>query len=229
MREGAKTFAAFAALLLALGLAACGGDDGGTGSTTAASGTQAQSTDAAGGDSKGGKGKGSGAEDGGEGGSTGSGEFTREQHDDSGGGSEQFRQEGGDNSVQDFGEEADEAEFDAAAAALHDFLDARAAGDWNAACDYVSKTIVKSFEKLIARAKKADAVSCGEILEQLTNPAARKSMKAEAAAANVGSLRVGRESSFIIYTGAEGTILAMPMANEDGDWKVVSLAGTPLN
>ena len=27
----------------------------------------------------------------------------------------------------------------------------------------------------------------------------------------------------------EGTIMAMPMADEDGDWKVASLAGTPLS
>jgi len=33
----------------------------------------------------------------------------------------------------------------------------------------------------------------------------------------------------IIYTGIGGTVLAMPMANEDGDWKVASLSGVPLS
>ena len=54
-------------------------------------------------------------------------------------------------------------------------------------------------------------------------------MKQEAEKANVGSLRVEGDRSFVIYKGVKGTVLAMPMANESGDWKVASLAGTPLN
>ncbi|HEU4906059.1 MAG TPA: hypothetical protein VFT19_08100 [Solirubrobacterales bacterium] len=246
MRQGSKTLiAAIAVLLVALGLAACGGGDDDSGSTTAAdAGSQGQ---AEGGDSKqgnagkSGEGK-SGSGDGrgdsngsgsGNGQSGGSGsdasDFTPKQHNDSGGGAQQFRQKGGDNSVQEFGEEADDEEFDAAAVALHNFLDARAEGNWAAACDYMSKAIVESFEKLAAQAKQIKDTTCAGILEKLTNPAAKQSMKAEAEKANVGSLRVEGDRSFVIYTGIGGTILAMPMANEDGDWKVASLAGTPLN
>jgi hypothetical protein len=54
-------------------------------------------------------------------------------------------------------------------------------------------------------------------------------MKAEAEKANIGSLRIEGEQAFVIYTGIDGTVLAMPMANEGGDWKVASLAGTPLS
>jgi len=235
--------AALAVLLVALGLAACGGGDDDSGATTTAdAGSQGQSEGAAGSkqaDGRAGEGK-SGSGDGKEG-SNGSGNgqsggsgsdasnFTPKQHNDSGGGAQQFRQKGGDNSVQEFGEEAGEEEFDAAAVALHNFLDARAEGNWAAACDYMSKAIVESFEKLAAQAKQIDATSCAGILENLTNPAARKSMKAEAAKADVGSLRVEGDRSFVIYTGTGNTILVMPMANEDGDWKVASLAGTPLN
>lgn len=231
VRQGPKTLiVALAVLLVAFGLAACGDDD--SGSTTAAdAGSQGQSESAGGSDQgdadKSGEGK-SGAGDSQSGGS-GSSDFTPKQHNDSGGGSGQFRQKGGDNSVQEFGEEAGEEEFDAAAVALHNFLDARAEGNWRAACDYMSKAIVESFEKLAAQAKQIEETSCAGILEKLTNPAAKKSMKAEAEKANVGSLRVEGDRSFVIYTGVGGTVLAMPMADEDGDWKVASLAGTPLN
>ena len=235
MRGVPKTLiVALAMLLLALSLAACGGGSDST-STDSSGQTTAESG------STGGGSKDSGAKSGDEGKSGGSGEgksngsasdaedFTPKQHSDSGGGSKQFVQKGGDNSVQEYGTEADTEEFDAAAVALHNFLDARAESNWAAACSYMSKAVVESFEKLAAQAKQLKDVDCAGILEKLTNPAAKSAMKAEAAKANVGSLRVEGDRSFVIYTGVKGTVLAMPMANEDGDWKVASLAGTPLN
>lgn len=242
VRRVSKTLvAALAVLLLALGLAACGGgDDSSSTSAESAAGLsegKSEQGEAKGGGesaSEDGDGKASGsADDEGQSGSSGSGskasDFVPKPHNDSGGGSEQFRVKGGDNSVQEFGEEADTTEFDAAAVALHNFLDARAEGNWAAACEYMSKAIIESFEKLAAQAKQIDDTSCSEILGKLTNPAAAQSLKEEAARANVGSLRIEGEQSFVIYTGIAGTVLAIPMANEDGAWKVASLAGTPLS
>ena len=117
--------------------------------------------------------------------------------------------------------------MNAAAAALHNFLDARAAGNWAAACTYISKRVTESLEKLAAQSKQSE-MSCGEILEKLTNPAAKQLLRTEAAKANVASLRLEGEGAFIIYIGLGGSALAMPMANEGGVWKVGSLAGTPL-
>jgi len=54
-------------------------------------------------------------------------------------------------------------------------------------------------------------------------------MKEEAQKADLGSLRIEGDRAFVIYSGPGKTILAMPMANEEGAWKVASLAGTPLN
>jgi hypothetical protein len=241
VREGLKTpTAALAVLLVAFGLAACGGGDD-SGSTAAEAGGAGQSGAKEGGSSgksgeKGGKSKaGSGGE--GQGGGSGSSgsrsqeasHFKPKSHDDSGGGSKQFVQKGGDNSVQEFGKEADTQEFEAAAVALHNFLDARAEGNWAAACEYLSKAAVEGFEKLASQVKQIKDTSCAGVLEKLTNPAAKASMKEEAQKANVGSLRTDGDRSFVIYTGIDGTILAMPMNNEDGEWKVSSLAGTPLN
>lgn len=251
VREGQKTLtAAVVVLLLALGLAACGGGDGDSSSTTTAAGAQAKKegqssgiaakNGGAKGNGEGGSGAGGGegksggkSQSGGSGSGSGSdreaSEFTPKQHKDTGGGSKQYRAKGGDNSVQEFGREADSTEFNAAAVALHNFLDARAESNWAAACEYMSKGIVETFEKLAKQSKQIKATGCGEILQKLTNPAAKQSMKAEAAKANVGSLRTDGDRSFVIYTSIGDTILAMPMANEGGTWKVVSLAGTPLN
>jgi hypothetical protein len=222
-------------LLVALGLAACGGSDSSS-STNAEAGSQNKAESNAGGSASkqgGDEGKsGPGGDKGQSGGSSHANEaakFVPKPHHDSGGGSTQFRVKGGDNSVQEFGEEADATELNAAAVALHNFLDARAQGNWAAACDYMSKAVVESFEQLAERAKQVEDTSCAGILGKLTNPAAKQSMEAEAEKANVGSLRVEGEQSFVIYTGIDGTVLAMPMANEDGAWKVASLAGTPLS
>lgn len=237
MRGVPKTLvAALAALLLATGLAACGGGDSSS-STAAETGAQGQSegksSDAAakqgGATDNGDEGKsGSGGGEQGSGGS-GASSFVPKHHHDSGGGSEQFKVKGGDNSVQEFGAEADTSELDAAATALHDFLDARAEGNWAAACHYMSKSVTESFEKVAAQGGAKGGTSCAATLEKLINPDAKELMKAEAAKADVGSLRIEGEHAFVIYTGTEGTVLAMPMANEGGAWKVASLAGTPLS
>lgn len=234
MRGAAKTLAgALAVFLLAVGLTACGGGSGDGSGTSSTEAAQAKAEGGSGGsgsmkhEAQGGE-----AGEGGSGSSSHKGEaakFEPKQHNDSGGGSQQYVQKGGDNSVQEFGEEAGQGEFSAAAAALHDFLDARAEGNWAAACEYMAKSVVESFEKLAAQAKRIEDKSCAGILENLTNPAAKSAMKREAEKADVGSLRVEGDRSFVIYKGTEGTILAMPMANEGGAWKVASLAGTPLN
>jgi len=237
VREGSKTpIAALVALTIALGLAACGGDSGST-AGEAADGGQSQGknsgSSATQGSGKGasGKSKSDGGDQSSDSGSRAeeAADFTPKKHRDSGGGSKQFRIQGGDNSVQEFGKEADTQEFEAAAVALHNFLDARAEGNWAAACGYMSKAVIESFEKLAAQAKQLDDTSCAGILEKLTNPGARAALKAEAQKADAGSLRVEGDRSFVIYTGLEGTIMAMSMDNEDGEWKVASLAATPLN
>lgn len=233
MRGGSKTFvAACVALLLALGLVACGGDSSdstatkadGQSQASAPSGDASQGGDGSQGDSGGQEEAGSDSSS-----APGASDFVPKQHNDSGGGSGQVKVKGGDNSVQEFGEEGDASELDAAAAVLHNFLDARAEGNWAAACGYMSKDMIESFEKLASQSKEGGDTSCGALLEKLVNPAAESVMKAEAEKADVRSLRTEGEQAFVIYTATKGTILAMPMANEGGEWKVASLAGTPLN
>jgi hypothetical protein len=225
--------AVFLTLLLAIGLAACGGGDDSESTTETSGQQQSQVVDSASQDDD--KGSGEGSESGddstGDNGQSGgdASDFVPKKHDDSGGGAEQLKVKGGDNSVQEFGEEADSEEFAAAAAALHNFLDARAEGNWAAACRYMASSVIESFEKLTARAKGLEDTSCSGVLEKLINPAAAQSMEEEAAKADVRSLRIEGERAFVIYTGIDATVLAMPMANEDGDWKVSSLSGVPLS
>lgn len=224
MRRGSKTLlAALAVLLLGAGLVACGGDDDSDTGTTGA--TQEQTSSA----SEDGKPKrdgyaGSGSDSGGD-----SAEFTPQEHEDSGGGSDQFRVKGGDNSVQEFGAEADTAEFDQAAATLHNFLDARAAGAWASTCRYMASSVVDSLQELATQSQQMKGSACASILAKLTNPAAKDLLREEAEQADVASLRIEGERAFVIFRGPEDEVLAMPMAREDGAWKVAALASTPLS
>lgn len=152
--------------------------------------------------------------------------FVPRHHHDSGGGSAQFRVKGGDNSVQEFGAEAGESELQAAATALHGFLDARAARNWAAACAYLSVATKEGFAQLNATSQPR---SCAATLATLSGKVPTATLR-EAAVADVGSLREEGGQAFLIYRGPpKGTVYAIPMAREDGAWKLASLAGTPLN
>ena len=232
---GAKTLTvAVAATLLVAGLAACGSGDSSSTATEVASQGQAEG-ESSGGDSSNGEAKNGGGDEksssagDAEGSGESQGNFVPKPHDDSGGGSEQFRVKGGDNSVQEFGAEADASERDEAAAALHNFLDARASGNWAAACAYVAESIAKQLEKLATQANDLKSRDCAEVFKKLTNPAAMGELRAEASRADVGSLRIEGDQAFLIYRGAHGAVLAMSMANEGGSWKVASLSGVPLS
>jgi len=231
-RAGLAILVAAGAMLLALGLAACGGggDSSSTDSSTETS-AQGPAKGSSGNGSKSkttGKGKqnGGGKSSGSGGGSSGSDKPIH--HRDSGGGSAQYRVKGGDNSVQDFGSEADTSERDQATGAVHAYLDARANQDWTKACTYLAAPVVEQFESLAEKSKQLKGKGCGPILEALASQANPKLLREEAAQANVGSLRIEDERAFVIFRGIEKTIYTIPMIEEDGQWLLGSVAPTPL-
>jgi hypothetical protein len=152
--------------------------------------------------------------------------FEPKPHHDSGGGSAQFRVPGGDNSVQEFGEEASESELRAAARAFHGFLDARAAENWSVACGYLSAEAVELIAQASVQAGRTENPDCAASL-QLLNGVPRAKL-VEAAEADVGSLRIEGKEAFVIYRDAHGTAYVASMTNESGRWKLDSTSGTPL-
>lgn len=231
IERGTRLVAALvAAALLASVLAACGSSSSNSGSSSASTPTPAGSEKSGGQDGGGTSEK---PQANGGNGSQGS-EPSSEGHKPaavsplhvSGGGSGQFRVKGGDNSIQDFGEESSESELEEAAVALHDFYAARAEEDWRGACARLSKSVVEELEQLGARSKSGDK-SCPAMLAGLTPPLP-PAVQRESTQVDAGSLRVEGERGFLIYTGAERKAYAINMANEGGEWKVGSLAPVPL-
>jgi hypothetical protein len=143
----------------------------------------------------------------------------------SGGGSEQFRVKGGDNSIQEYGEESDESELQEVAEIVHGFYVARALGEWSEACSYLSARLREQFEQL---ASKSDVKGCAPFLEAFTTdlPA---SVWREITEVDAGSLRHDGDQAFLIYRGAKDVVYAMPLHQEDGEWKVGALSASALS
>jgi len=231
-RAGLATLSVAAAtMLLALGLAACGG--GGEESSSTAASTDTTASQGAQGSSGNGSKKAGKGKQGGGGKSSGSGGGNSSDkpvhHSDSGGGSAQYRVKGGDNSVQNFGNEADTSERDQAAANVHGFLDARANQDWAKACSYLAGPVKDQLESVAEKAEQFEGKGCPAILEALASQANPKLLREEAAQANVGSLRTEDERAFVIFRGLDNTVYTIPMVDEDGEWLLGSIAPTPLS
>lgn len=146
----------------------------------------------------------------------------------SGGGSEQFKVKGGDNSVQEYGEEAGEGELREAAQAVHSFYVARAAEEWAEACSYLAKRTIEGFEELAAKSPQLKGKSCAALLAALTEPLSA-SLQRQATTVDAAALRHEGEQAFLIYTGPPGkTVYSMPLSLEGGAWKLGALTASVL-
>jgi hypothetical protein len=236
-RVGTRPLAALTAVLLVAALlAACGGSDSDSSSSTEATTTDGSATN------------GSTASDGG--GSSQSGQAGDQPGDDqsqgqqndgggsgaqnvatplkvSGGGSEQFRAKGGDNSIQEYGEEGDESELQETAEIVHGFYVARAEEKWDTACSYLAKGNIEQLEQLAAQSSQFKDGGCGPILKAFTRPLPA-AVQREITSVDAGSFRHEGEQGFLIYYGADETVYAMPLREEDGSWKVAALSGSAL-
>lgn len=206
MRGGIASIAVAVALtaLLAPGLVACGGDDETT-TSSSDDGAAARQGEQAGG-------KQAGAD------------VEAAPLKVSGGGSGQFQVRGGDNSIQNWGEESEESQLEEAAAAVHAFYVARANEEWARACTYLARSTV---EELRGQSEQG-SLDCATRLEALTRHPLPSPLRRESTVVDAGSLRIGEDSSFLIYRGAGRTVFAMPLVEEDGAWKLTLISPTTL-
>ncbi len=225
------TLTSLAALLcgMALALSACGGSEdststSSTATTTADGGGSAPTADS---NPKGDGSGGSDRSDGGSGSISAGSAVTPLKV--SGGGSDQFRVKGGggDNSVQEFGDEGDEGQLSEAAETVHDFYARRATGDWAGACALLSKSLTQRLEQLAKSTPQAQGTDCPSFLAFSTADLSAAEWR-QITTVDAGSLRYEGEQAFLIYYGPERTVYAMPMIGEDDTWKVNALTSAAL-
>lgn len=143
--------------------------------------------------------------------------------EDQGSGSAAFRTPGGDNSIQDFGEEANSAELAAASAVLTSYLKARVAGDWAAQCTELAKSTLQPLEQLASRSAQFKGKGCAAVLEALVGQAAPSAL-ANPLSGYIASLRLQDDRGFALFHGHSDVDYFMPMVKEDGEWKVGAIA-----
>ncbi len=218
-------------LLAAMLLAACGGSSGSESSSTASGGEATAAQGEGGGAGSSGSGEEEGEAQGG-GGNAGSPKSSGKPKPDvatplkvSGGGSQQFVVKGGDNSIQEFGDEAGESELQEAAEAVHGFLVARAEGRWADACSHLSAAMLDQLGHLAAKSERAN---CASFLASFTTKLPPATWR-EITTVDAGSLRHEGDKAFLVYFGApEKTVYAMPLVDENGEWKLGALSGDAL-
>jgi hypothetical protein len=212
-------------------LAACGGDDESTTGAPAAE-TTAQAPGGTGGQDGGGE-AGSNGNGGGEGSQNGSGS---QNGGSSGQGSAPvegersaaFRTPGGDNSIQEFGEEGDSSDRSEATAGIDALYRAIASGNWAEVCaKYLSAKNLEQIELLAEKAPQIKGKSCAEILGGLNQLAGAESP--DKPDGGVAALRIEGDTAFAIWRGRDGKGYALPLTLENGEWKLTALAPTPLN
>jgi hypothetical protein len=222
------------ALLSAGFLSACG-DDGDSTSSSAAtrseSGSSTEATTDAGG-------SGSGNESGGQpssGGSTntgsgkGGGSGVGGTNLDSSERSSAYVTPGGDNSIQEFGDEGDAAERAEALVVIEAIGKGSETGKWDEVCDkYLSASNLEQFEAITEKVPQFKGKDCAEILGGLS-PGGKGAGEPSRPKNGIASIRGDDENAFAIYTAVDGNGYAFPMAKEDGALKATALAPTPLN
>jgi hypothetical protein len=134
---------------------------------------------------------------------------------------------GGDNSIQNYGEEQDAEGRAAAMRPIVALYRALEGGDWTEVCStYLSAPNLKQIELLAEKSNQIKGRSCAEILGGLNQSVGRKGP--DTPDGEIVSFRVEDDTGFAIWWGIDGKGYAMPLKSEGGAWKLTALAPTPL-
>lgn len=140
-------------------------------------------------------------------------------------GSGQFRDQT-ESALLDFGAEGSDAELEQAADAVSGFLEARSKEDWEAMCNQLSGAMVNKLENLATNSTSLSDTSCASFLETYTQLSAQE---LDETSADAGSLRHAGEKGYLIYSGPDELVYAMPMDEEGGEWRVAGISAKPLS
>jgi hypothetical protein len=139
------------------------------------------------------------------------------------------RSKGGDNSVQDYGSEASEADRAAAGRALQAYYDALASGDTEGACalltSHTREDIEQTLKRLPIQGSKAPT-SCSQVLRLTSDVGSGRTPRLRLS--ELLSLRQQDEQAFLIYKAGDGKVYSMPMGQDGTDWRVGGVSATPL-
>jgi hypothetical protein len=220
-----------AAVACAVVLAACGGDDDGTTESTVSPATQkgsrqpgngsgANGSKQTGGGSKQGEAaNGGGSSSGDSGGGSGGGSSGEAQNPTG------FKVPGGDNSIQEFGEEAPGSDLSQAQEAVAALFRAFRSSDWSEVCgQYLSRKTFETIKEVAKMSPVAKGTACPDVLAGLYSTG----VTPEGPRNGVDAMRIKGKLGFALYRGNDGKGYAISLESEGGRWKLSALGPTPL-
>lgn len=137
------------------------------------------------------------------------------------GGSDQFRDQTK-SPLLEFGEEGAESELEQAEALVSEFLAAHSKEDWEATCELLSKPMLDKLERLATNSTGLEDTSCPAFLEAFVVLSAQE--KRGGAEIEGGSLRRQGAKGYLIYSGSEEVVYAMPLDQQNGGWRVAAIS-----
>jgi ketosteroid isomerase-like protein len=133
--------------------------------------------------------------------------------------------EGGEESVEKYGSEAEGSDEEAIAGAEQAYLSAVAEKDFGAACSYLAASVTHSLEQFAAPRLKAKG--CPGILPELLAPTA-PAVARQQAEGEIRKVRVKGDMAFVIFHAPGARLYVLTMRREGGRWKATTIAGSIL-
>jgi len=132
--------------------------------------------------------------------------------------------EGGEASIEEFGQEAAGAERDAILAALDGYLEALAQKDYASACGHMAAELHQTLERLVP---KGPGHGCMQLLPRVLSAEAPEVAKGQLQG-TVTKIRVEGPRGFVVFKAPGAKLYDMPMVEEGGRWKVAAAAAGVL-
>lgn len=126
-----------------------------------------------------------------------------------------------------FGEEGTTAELEEAGETVRGFFIARADEDFDGACAPLAKQILNRLERLAVNSTDLEDTSCAAFLDAFLELTPQE--RADSQIVDAGSLRRKGKQGYLIYSGEDDTVYAMPLKEEAGEWKLASLSSEELS
>lgn len=138
-----------------------------------------------------------------------------------------FRAPGGDNSIQEYGEEQDAEERAEAMKPIVALYRALESGDWTAVCStHLSKPNVEQIRLLAEKSPQIKGADCAEVLGNLNRTTGMRGP--DTPDGEIVAFRTEDDTGFALWWGIDGKGYAMPLKSEEGAWRLTALAPTPL-
>jgi hypothetical protein len=137
-----------------------------------------------------------------------------------------FKVAHGDNSIPEYGSEADASTRARARESLRAYLEARESEEWAGACSHMAAPVQRQLKVLATGREKKEETSCEAAFAQLASFGS-SGARQNPLIGGLASFRVEGEKAFALFYGPGEHQYMMPMVSEGGEWLVNLIGPVP--